>query len=139
MSRLRFTRMKDEREDPAAFGLIGTPKARIGKKTKLFQSVFEADVMVRSIALARAYETGIRQDFGIRMRMRWKRRSCDIRFRTLSALSTQLEEFIGSPRSFGRCLFIKGAVDGCGEEGVHVPGTDSVGITTCGGLRIRPP
>ena len=50
MSRLRFARMTDEREDPAVFGLIGAPKARIGKKTKLFQCVFEAEVIVRSIA-----------------------------------------------------------------------------------------
>ena len=66
MSRIRFARMTDERDDPALFGLIGTPKARIGRKTKLFQSVFEAVVIVWSIASA----TGIRQDFGIRMEMR---------------------------------------------------------------------
>ena len=66
MSRFRFARMTDEREEPALFGLIGTPKARIGKETKLFQSVFEAEVIVRSIASA----TGIRQDFGIRIGMR---------------------------------------------------------------------
>ena len=66
MSRLRFARMTIEREDPAVFGLIGTPKARIGKKTKLFQSVFEAEVVVRSIAS----ETGIRLDYGIRVGMR---------------------------------------------------------------------
>ena len=72
MSRLRFARMTDEREDPAVLGLIGTPKARIGKKTKLFQSVFEGKVIVRSIASARASETGIRLDFGIVMRIRWK-------------------------------------------------------------------
>ena len=47
VSRLRFARMTDEREDPAVFVLIGTPKASIGKKTKLFQSVFEAEVIVR--------------------------------------------------------------------------------------------
>ena len=54
MSRFRFAWMTDEREEPALFGLIGTPKARIGKQTKLFQSVFEAEVIVRSIASARA-------------------------------------------------------------------------------------
>ena len=57
MSRFRFARMTDEREEPALLGLIGTPKARIGKETKFFQSVFEAEVIVRSIASA----TGIRQ------------------------------------------------------------------------------
>ena len=56
----------DEREEPALLGLIGTPKARIGKETKLFQSVFEAKVNVRSIASA----SGIRQDFGIQIGMR---------------------------------------------------------------------
>ena len=70
MSRFRFARMTDEREEPALFGLIGTPKARIGKETKLFQSVFEAEVIVRSIASARASATGIRQDLGIRIGMR---------------------------------------------------------------------
>ena len=49
MSRLRFARMTDEREDPAIFGLIGAPKARIGRNTKLFQSVFEADRPVNRI------------------------------------------------------------------------------------------
>ena len=58
--------MTDEREEPVVFVLIGTPKARIGKETKLFQSVFEAKVIVRSIASA----TGIRQDFVIRIGMR---------------------------------------------------------------------
>ena len=48
----------DERDEPALFGLIGTSNARIGKETKLFQSVFEAEVIVRSIASA----TGIRRD-----------------------------------------------------------------------------
>ena len=66
MSRFRFARMMDEREEPALFGLIGTPKARIGKETKLFQSVFEAEVIVRSIASA----TGIRPDFWIQIGMR---------------------------------------------------------------------
>ena len=50
MSRLRFAQMTDERDEPGLFGLIGTPKARIGKETNLFQSVFEAEVIVRSIA-----------------------------------------------------------------------------------------
>ena len=63
MSCFRFVLM---REEPALFGLIGTPKARIGKETKLFQSVFEAEVIVRSIASA----TGIWQDLGIRIGMR---------------------------------------------------------------------
>ena len=54
------------REETALFGLIGTPKARIGNETKLFQSVFKAEVIVRSIASA----TEIRQDFGIRIGMR---------------------------------------------------------------------
>ena len=58
--------MTDEREEPALIGLIGTPKARIGNEIKLFQSVFEAEVIVRSIASA----TEIRQDFGIRIGMR---------------------------------------------------------------------
>ena len=49
--------MTDEREEPALIGLIGTPKARIGKETKLFQSVFEADVIVRSIASARFWDS----------------------------------------------------------------------------------
>ena len=66
MSHFRFARMTDEREDPALFGLIGTPKASIGKETKLIRSVFEAEVIVRSIASA----TGIQQDFGIRIGMR---------------------------------------------------------------------
>ena len=66
MSRFTFARMTDEREEPALLGLIGTPKARIGKETKNFQSVFEAEVIVRSIASA----TGIRQDLGIRIGMR---------------------------------------------------------------------
>ena len=70
MSRFRFARMTDEREEPALLWLIGTPKARIGKETKLFQSVFEAEVIVQSIASARATATGIRQDFGIRIGMR---------------------------------------------------------------------
>ena len=70
MSRFRFARMTDEREEPALLGLIGTPKARIGKDRKLFQSVFEAEVIVRSIASARASATGIQQDFGIRIGMR---------------------------------------------------------------------
>ena len=60
MSRLRFARMTDEREDPAVFGLICSPKTRIGKKTKLFQSVFEADVIVRSIASATGIRKGMR-------------------------------------------------------------------------------
>ena len=60
MSRFRFARMTDEREEPALFGLTGTPKARIGKETKLFQSVFEAEVIVRSIASVRASATRIR-------------------------------------------------------------------------------
>ena len=63
--RLRLTRMVEEREDPAVFGLIGTPKARMEKKTKLFHSLFENEVSVRSIASARATATGIQQDFGI--------------------------------------------------------------------------
>ena len=63
---------------------------------------------------------------------------CDILFRTLSALSTQLGESIDSSRSSCRCLFIEGAVDGCGKRGLHVLGIDSVGIATCGGPRIRP-
>ena len=58
MSRLRFARMTDEREDPAVFGLI--------------------------------------------------------RFRTLSALSTQLGEFT----LVCCCLFMEGAVDGCRDERV---------------------
>ena len=70
MSRFRFSRMTDEREEPALFVLMGTPKARIGKDTKLFQSVFEAAVIVRSIATARASASGIRRDFGIRIGMR---------------------------------------------------------------------
>ena len=70
MSRFRFARMTDEREEPALLGLIGTPKARIGKETKLFQSVFEAEVIVRSIATAIASATGIQKDFGIRIGMR---------------------------------------------------------------------
>ena len=45
------------REEPAAFRLIGTPKARIGKKTKLIQSVFKAEVVVWSISSARASAT----------------------------------------------------------------------------------
>ena len=57
MSRFRFARMTDEREEPALLGLIGTPKARIGKETKLFQSVFEAEVIVRSIASARFWDS----------------------------------------------------------------------------------
>ena len=60
----------DDRGEPALFGLIGTPKARIGKDTKLFQSVYEAEVIVRSIASARASATGILLDFGIRIGMR---------------------------------------------------------------------
>ena len=47
-----------------------------------------------------------------------KRRSCEIRFSMLSALSTQLGESIGSTRSSSRRLFMEGAVDGCGEERV---------------------
>ena len=35
MSRFRFARMTDEREEPALFGLIGAPKARIGKESKI--------------------------------------------------------------------------------------------------------
>ena len=70
MSRLRFARMMDNREDPAVFGLIGAHKKRIGKKTKLFQSVFEAAVVVRSITSARASATEIRRNFGILMGMR---------------------------------------------------------------------
>ena len=69
MSRFRFARMADEREEPALFGVIGTPKARIRKETKLFQSAFEADVIVRSIASTRTSATGIQQDFGIRIGM----------------------------------------------------------------------
>ena len=60
MSRFRIARMTDEREEPGLFGLNGSPKARIGKETKLFQSVFELEVIVRSIAAARASATGIR-------------------------------------------------------------------------------
>ena len=41
--------MTFEKEDTAANGQIETPIARIGKKTKLFQSVFEIEV---SVALA---------------------------------------------------------------------------------------
>ena len=52
--------MTDEREDPAVFGLISTPKARVGMMSKLFQSVFEAEVIVWSIVSVRASETGIR-------------------------------------------------------------------------------
>ena len=52
--------MTDEREEPALFGLIGTPKARIGKETQLFQSVFEAEVIVRSIASATGIRIGMR-------------------------------------------------------------------------------
>ena len=70
MSRLRFVRITDEREDHAVFGLIGTPKASIGRKTMSFQSVYKVEVIVRSIASARASATGIRQDFGILMEMR---------------------------------------------------------------------
>ena len=70
MSRFRFARMTDEREEPALFGLMGTPKARIGKETKLFLSVFGAEVIVWSIASARASATGNRMDFGIRIGMR---------------------------------------------------------------------
>ena len=114
--------MTGERQYPVVFGLISRPKARIGKKTKLSHSVFEAEVIVRSIASAGASATGIREDIGIQMGMRWKRRNCEIRFRTLTVLSTQLGEFIGSSRSSGRCLFIKGAVDGCGEEKVACAG-----------------
>ena len=66
MSRLRFARMTGETEDPTVFGLMGTSKARIGKKTNLFQSAYEDEVIVR----ARASETEIRQDFGNRMGMR---------------------------------------------------------------------
>ena len=57
MSRFRFVRMTDEREVTALFGLIGTPKARIENETKLFQSVFEAEVIVRSIASARFWDS----------------------------------------------------------------------------------
>ena len=57
MSRFRFARITDERDEPALLGLIGTPKARIGKDTKLFQSVFEAEVIVRSIASARFWDS----------------------------------------------------------------------------------
>ena len=122
MNRLRFARMIDEREDPAVFWMIGTPNSRIEKKIKLFQSVFEAVVIDRSIASA----TGIRQDFWIRMGMRYKLRSCELSFRMLSALSTQLGELIGSSRSSSRCLSREGAVDGCGKERV-----------ACSGNRLR--
>ena len=70
VSRFRFARMTNEREEPAEFGLIGTPKARAGMETKLFQSVFKAEVIVRSNASARASTTEIRQDLGIRIGMR---------------------------------------------------------------------
>ena len=70
MSRFRFARMTDDREEPALLGLIGTHKTRIGRETTLFQSAFEALVIVRSIASARVSATGIRQDIGIRMGMR---------------------------------------------------------------------
>ena len=70
MSRFRFARMTDEREEPAVFWLIITSKAMIGKESRLFQSVLEAEVIVRSIASARASVTGILQDSGIRMGMR---------------------------------------------------------------------
>ena len=70
MSRFRFVRMTNEREEPALLGLIIKHNARIGKETKLFQSVFEAVVIVRSIASARASATGIRKDFGIQIGMR---------------------------------------------------------------------
>ena len=60
--------MVDEREVPAVFGLIGTPKARIRKKTKLFQSEFEAEEIVRSIASARASATEIRQRVSTELR-----------------------------------------------------------------------
>ena len=49
VSRFEFARIMDEREEPALFGLIGSPKARIRKETNLFQSVFEAEVIVWSI------------------------------------------------------------------------------------------
>ena len=60
MSRFRFARMTDDREEPALFGLICTRKARIGKETKLFQSIFEAEVIVRSIASATGIRIGMR-------------------------------------------------------------------------------
>ena len=44
MSRFRFVRITDERDDPAVFGLIGTPKVRIEKKNKLFLSVFKTEM-----------------------------------------------------------------------------------------------
>ena len=68
--RLRLARIMEEREDPVVFGLIGMPKARIGKKSKLLHSVFHTAVCVRSIATTRALATGIRHDLGIRIGMR---------------------------------------------------------------------
>ena len=59
-----------ERKDPVVFGLIEMPKARIGKMNKLFHSVFDTEVRVRSIASAKASATGIRKIFGIRIGMR---------------------------------------------------------------------
>ena len=44
--------MTDEREDPAVFGPMGASKVRIGRKTKLFLSVYDAEVIVRSNASA---------------------------------------------------------------------------------------
>ena len=44
MRRLRLARMKEEREDAVVLGLIGMPKASIGKRTKLLHSVFETVV-----------------------------------------------------------------------------------------------
>ena len=62
LSRHIIAPITEERKDPAVFILIGTPKTRTRKKTKLFQAV--------SIASARASATGIRQDIGIRIEMR---------------------------------------------------------------------
>ena len=70
MSRLILAWIMEERKNPTVFGLIRTPKATIGKKTKLFQSAFEIEVGFRSIASARALATGIQQDYGIRIGMR---------------------------------------------------------------------
>ena len=111
MSRLRFARLTDVREYLAVFWLIGTPKATIGRKTKLLQSVFDAEVIVRS---------------GRTSGLGWE---CDIngevvRFASGSCQHCQRSwgECITSSRTSGRCLFIEGAVDGCGEERVACSG-----------------
>ena len=70
MRRVKLAQMMEERVDPVVFELIAVPKSRIGKKTKLFHSVYNTKVSVRSIASARASATGIRQDLGIRIGMR---------------------------------------------------------------------